>query len=123
MDLFRTFAAAAGVKGETGLDGLNLVPLLQNPQARLDRKSLFFHYPHYYPTTTPVSAIREGDWKLLEYFEDQHVELYHLREDPGEQTDLAARQLAQAERLRRRLAEWRQAVGAGLPTINPNAPR
>ncbi|MFN7624752.1 MAG: sulfatase [Acidobacteriota bacterium] len=123
MDLFRTFAAAAGVKGETGLDGLNLVPLLQNPQARLDRESLFFHYPHYYPTTTPVSAIREGDWKLLEYFEDQHVELYHLREDPGEQTDLAARQPAQAERLRRRLAEWRQAVGAGLPTINPNAPR
>lgn len=123
MDLFRTFAAAAGVKGETGLDGLSLVPLLQNPRTQLDRQTLFFHYPHYYPTTTPVSAIRDGDWKLLEYFEDQHVELYHLREDPGEQTDLAARQPAQSDRLRRRLAEWRQAVGAGLPTINPNAPR
>ena len=123
MDLFRTFAAAAGVNGETGVDGLSLLPLLRNPRARLARETLYFHYPHYYPTTTPVSAIRDGDWKLLEYFEDQHVELYHLREDPGEQTDLAARQPAQADRLRRRLDEWRQAVSAGLPTINPNAPR
>lgn len=121
MDLFRTFAEAAGVNGETGVDGLSILPLLRNPQSRLDREALYFHYPHYYPTSSPVSAIREGDWKLLEYFEDRHVELYHLREDPGEKTDLASRQPAQAERLRSRLDEWRRRVEARLPTVNPNA--
>jgi len=109
------------VTQESGVDGLSLFPLLRNPAARLDRDSLYFHYPHYYPTTTPVSAMREGDWKLLEYFEDQRVELYHLRDDPGEQTDLSSREPAQTVRLRRRLAEWRRAVDAQLPTVNPNA--
>ncbi|MEY4166533.1 MAG: Arylsulfatase [Acidobacteriota bacterium] len=121
MDLFRTFAEAAGVKGETGVDGLSLLPLLRNPQTRLERESLYFHYPHYYPTTSPVSAVREGDWKLLEYFEDLHIELYHLREDPGEKNDLAGSQPAQASRLRTRLHEWRRAVNAQLPSVNPNA--
>ena len=121
MDLFRTFAEAAGVKGETGVDGLSLLPLLRNPQTRLERESLYFHYPHYYPTTSPVSAVREGDWKLLEYFEDLHIELYHLREDPGEKNDLAGSQPAQASRLRTRLHEWRRAVNARLPSVNPNA--
>ena len=50
------------------------------------------HYPHYYATTAPVSAIRAGDWKLLEYFADNHVELYGLKDDPGESRDLAAAQ-------------------------------
>ena len=121
MDLFRTFAEAAGVKGETGVDGLSLLPLLRNPQTRLERESLYFHYPHYYPTTSPVSAVREGDWKLLEYFEDLHIELYHLREDPGEKNDLAGSQPAQASRLRTRLHEWRRVVNAQLPSVNPNA--
>jgi arylsulfatase A-like enzyme len=98
------------------LDGLSLVPLLRQPQSHLDRDALFFHYPHYYMTTTPVSAVRSGDWKLLEYFEDGHVELYNLRDDPGERNDLARQQPDQAAQLNARLHVWRTEVRAQLPS-------
>jgi arylsulfatase A-like enzyme len=75
---------------------------------------------HYYATTTPVSAVRAGDWKLLEYFEDDHVGLYNLNDDLGETTDLAGQQPDIADRLRARLHEWRNEVGAALPSPNPN---
>ncbi len=113
-------AGAAAQPAPTGpLDGLSLVPLLQQPQSRLQRDALFFHYPHYYPTTTPVSAVRAGDWKLLEYFEDKHVELYSLRDDPGERHNLAAQQPERAAQLRRRLHGWWKDVGAQSPRENP----
>ncbi|MCC6231397.1 MAG: sulfatase [Verrucomicrobiales bacterium] len=115
-DLFTTLAEAAGAPTETGLDGLSLLPLLKDPTSPLPRESLFFHYPHYYPTTTPVSAVRQGDWKLLEYFEDQHVELYDLAHDPSESRDLASEMPDRAAQLRTRLQAWRHEVGAGLPT-------
>jgi arylsulfatase A-like enzyme len=66
-----------------------------------------------------VSAVRSGDWKLLEYFPDNHVELYCLRDDPGEQHDLAATQPERAAQLRTRLHEWWKEVGAQLPQANP----
>ncbi len=121
MDLFPTLLAAAGLApAEVELDGLDLRPLLENPAAKLDRDALFFHYPHYYPTTTPVSAIRAGPWKLLEYFEDDRVELYRLNEDLGEATNLAAQFPEEAKQLCERLHNWRQDVGAALPSLNPN---
>jgi arylsulfatase A-like enzyme len=101
------------------LDGLSFVPLLKQPQSRLQRDVLFFHYPHYYPTTTPVSAVRADDWKLLEYFQDNHVELYCLHDDPGEQHDLATAQPERAAQLRVRLHDWWKEVGAQLPQPNP----
>ena len=121
MDLLPTLLAAASVTpAEVKLDGLNLTPLLKNPAARLDRDALFFHYPHYYATTTPVSAVRAGDWKLLEYFEDDHVELYNLKDDLGETTNLAEQLPAKAGELRQRLHDWHDEVGAALPSPNPN---
>ncbi|OHE81669.1 MAG: hypothetical protein A2107_03440 [Verrucomicrobia bacterium GWF2_62_7] len=120
-DLFQTLLNAAGLPPATNAtDGVDLTPLLRNPAASLDRDALFFHYPHYYATTTPVSAIRTRDWKLLEYFEDNHVELYNLRNDPGEQCDLAAQTPDKAAGLRQRLHAWRDFVGAALPKPNPN---
>jgi arylsulfatase A-like enzyme len=121
MDFFPTIREICGLSGSGAqpLDGLSLVPLLKQPGATLPRDALFFHYPHYYPTTTPVSAVRAGDWKLLEYFEDNHVELYCVRDDPGERNDLAAAQPERAAQLRSRLHSWRQEVGAQLP--EPNA--
>jgi len=95
------------------------VPLLKNPDARLKRDALYWHYPHYYPTTSPVSSIRQGEWKLLEYFEDGHVELYNLKSDMGEQNDLSQEMPDKAEELRRRLDAWRKAVNAQLPMPNP----
>lgn len=121
MDLFPTLLELCGTNAPvratpTGpRDGVSLVPVLRNPKATLDRGALFFHYPHYYATTTPVSAVRVGDWKLLEYFEDGHAELYDLRDDLSEQRDLAGREPERVAALRRRLADWRAEVGAQLP--------
>lgn len=98
------------------LDGQSLAPLLHNPTARLNREALFFHYPHYYMTTTPVSAVRAGDWKLLEFFEDHRLELYHLRPDPGEQRNVAADQPDRVRALRDRLHQWWDEVRAQLPS-------
>ena len=120
-DLFYTLLDMAGLPAPAGTaDGLSLASLLKNPAAHLQRDALFFHYPHYYGTTSPVSAIRMGDWKLLEYYEDQHVELYNLHADLSEKTDLAAEQPERAKQLRERLHAWLDASGAQLPTKNPD---
>lgn len=115
-DFFSTLTTLAGIEAETPEDGIDLTPLLRDPAAVLDRGPLFFHYPHYYPTTTPVSAIRAGEWKLLRYYEDDHVELYNLASDPGEQHDLAAQAPDQAARLRSQLEAWLKQVSAQEPT-------
>ena len=74
---------------------------------------------HAPSTTTPVSAVRKGDWKLLEYFEDGRIELFNLKKDLGETTDLSSTQLEIAKRLATELRTWRQEVGALLPEPNP----
>ncbi len=123
-DFYRTLldiaAVPDNVKRNTQSDGLSLVPLLKDPKARLDRGALYWHFPHYYPTTTPVSAVRRGDWKLLEYHEDGRVELYHLKDDLGEAADVAAKMPEKAADLRQRLEAWRKDVGAQMPAANPD---
>jgi arylsulfatase A len=123
-DLWPTLAEIARSQGGKAdlddLDGLSLASVLKQPAATLDRTALYFHYPHYYPTTTPVGAIRAGDWKLLEYFEDNHTELYNLRDDLGEAHDLAAKQVEKAKELRNRLHNWRKTIHADMPTANPD---
>ncbi|MEZ6152002.1 MAG: sulfatase [Pirellulaceae bacterium] len=122
MDLFPTLLAAAGIAptADSVLDGVDLRPLIADPAAQLDREALFFHYPHYYATTTPVCAVRSGDWKLLEYFEDQHIELYNLKDDLSESIDLSLRHPEVVSRLRKQLHTWRDTVSAALPTSNPD---
>jgi arylsulfatase A-like enzyme len=116
-DIFPTLVSPEDAA--TALDGVDLKPLLANPAARLSREALYFHYPHYYATTTPVSAVRAGDWKLLEYFEDGRLELYDLARDPSEQENLADREPSRAAALRAQLEQWRREVGARLPARNP----
>jgi arylsulfatase A len=120
-DLFFTILAAAGVtpSPDQPADGIDLSPLIRDSQVQLDRETLYWHYPHYYETTTPVSAIRAGDWKLLEFFEDGRRELFNLRNDPKESRDVAATQPDKAAGLSRQLAAWREGVGAKLPQPNP----
>ncbi len=122
MDLFPTLLSAAGVTlpSDVTLDGMDLLPLLKNQDAKLDREALFFHYPHYYSTTTPVSAIRADDWKLLEYLEDDRVELFNLKNDLGETTNLLGQHPDKAAQLRTRLHRWRESVAAAMPSPNPN---
>jgi arylsulfatase A-like enzyme len=119
VDFFPTLLSIAGLSSTVRGDGTNLTPLLRNPSAKLNREALYFHYPHYYATTTPVSSIRVGDWKLLEYYEDGKLELYNLAQDPGEANDLAAANRESALNLRKRLHVWLDEVGAQLPTPNP----
>lgn len=120
-DLFSTLLTMAGLpqpQDPCG-DGQDITPLLKNPAGHLQRDALCFHYPHYYVTTSPVSAIRAGDWKLLEYYEDPHVELYNLRDDLSETTDLAAAMTGKAQELRARLRAWLKSVDAQMPAPNP----
>ncbi|MCB1228286.1 MAG: sulfatase [Verrucomicrobiales bacterium] len=121
MDWMPTLTAALDLEPDPAVDGVDWKPLLSDPQAPLERDALFFHYPHYYETTTPVSAVRAGRWKLLHYFEDDQVELYDLTADPGESRDLATDEPHRAAELRARLDLWRQQVGARAPQPNPNA--
>lgn len=122
-DFFPTLLAIAGLPSPPpgSVDGESLVPLLKQTGG-LKRDTIYWHYPHYHPGgATPYSAIRQGDFKLIEFFEDNRIELYNLREDLGEKTDLAARLPEQTKALREKLHAWRQEVSAQLPTANPNA--
>jgi uncharacterized sulfatase len=121
MDLYPTFLEAAKLAPRAGqtLDGVSLLPLLRNPAARWARDTLYWHLPHYHHST-PASAIRQGDWKLIEFFEDGALELYHLREDPGEQRNLAAQFPERTHSLHAALQSWRASVNARLPEPNPD---
>ena len=101
------------------LDGVSLAPVLRG--GSLDRDAIFWHYPHYHPGgATPHSAVRSGDWRLVHFNEDGRHELYDLSRDEGETTDLAAREPARVAELRAKLDAWLAAVGAQLPTPNPD---
>lgn len=119
-DLLPTVLSLVGLAAPDDLilDGVNGAALLSNPGAHLSDRSLYFHYPHYYPTTTPASAIRSGRWKLLEYFEDDSLELYDLATDLGEHHNLAPARPDLAARLQAELAAWREDVGAPMPEVN-----
>ena len=124
QDLFPTVLEILGM-GEAGprradLDGVSLVPLLRSPASTLPRDRLYFHFPHYYPTTTPVSAVRSGNWKLLEYLEDGKLELYNLATDLGETHDLSREKPVEAGELRERLHVWRREINAQMPVTNPS---
>lgn len=113
-DFFATVAEWTGAPAGPH-DGLSLAPLLRDPGARLAREELYFHYPHYYDTTTPVSAVRTRRYKLLEYFEDNRTELYDLENDPYEERDLSSAEPGRRSALHQRLKAWRESVRAQLP--------
>ena len=121
-DLFFSLLAAAGLSPEADLprDGIDLSGVVRDAQTTVSRETLYWHYPHYYETTTPVSAVRAGDWKLLEYFEDGRRELFQLRDDPTEMQDLAATMPEKVAELSKQLLAWRSEVDAKLPRPNPS---
>jgi arylsulfatase A-like enzyme len=81
-----------------------------------DRKAIYWHFPHYsnHGMQSPGGAIRLGDYKLLEYFENNTVQLFNLKTDPGEQNDLAKAQPKKAGELLKMLQVWRQEVSAQM---------
>jgi arylsulfatase A-like enzyme len=121
IDFFPTILESAGVKpvSPQTVDGVSLMPLLQQAGG-WSRDALYWHYPHYSNQGgRPSGAIRLGDFKLIEFFEDAKVELYNLRDDMGEQTDVAANMPEKAKELQTKLAAWRRSVNAQMPTPNP----
>ncbi|MBA7550922.1 N-acetylglucosamine-6-O-sulfatase [subsurface metagenome] len=121
-DFYPTILNIAGItsKPDQHKDGLSLVPLLEG-RKKLDREGLFWHYPHYgNQGGSPGSAIRIEDYKLIEFFEDHHVELYHLGNDIGEKQNIAESEPEKTRELLERLHEWQNEVGAKFPTPNPN---
>ena len=122
VDYYPTLADAAGARAPGG-DGTSILGLIKGAP-RLDREALYWHYPHYSNQGgTPAGAVRQGDFKLIEFYDDQHVELYNLAKDPGERDDLAARMKERAAAIRSKLHAWRKSVGADMPSPNPKYDR
>ena len=126
VDIYPTVLEIAGVDGDPShnqrVDGASLAALLRNPDSGLSRDTLYWHYPHYHNGgATPYSAIRDGDLRLVHFYEDDRVELYDLSEDVGEERDLAGTMPEKAQELLDQLNAWRAEVGAQPPVPNPDA--
>ena len=117
IDLYPTLLELSGADAPAGqtLDGVSLVPLLRGGEEPR-RERLFWHFPCYVGKAPPASVVREGNYKLVEFFEDGgHVELYDLGADPHEEHDLAAEMPEKAATLARTLRDWQRETGALLP--------
>ncbi len=119
-DLYPSFLEATGVKPapRQQLDGRSLSAALRGQPE--PERALFWHYPHYgNQGGAPSAAIRRGDWKLIEWLEDNRVELFNLASDLSEKTDLASRDATRVASLRAELHAWQREVGAKFPIPNP----
>jgi arylsulfatase A-like enzyme len=120
-DYYPTLLELAGLPlfPEQHKDGVSLVPLLKG--GTLNRAPLYWHYPHYgNQGGAPGGAIRDGDWKLIEWYEKGKLELFNLKEDIGEEKNLAEANPDKAKELLDKLSAWRKEVDGVMPTPNPN---
>lgn len=117
MDIYSTILDVAGVKQGKDVDGKSLFPVIQNNKKY--NRALYWHYPHYH-LDNPYGSVRYGDWKLIQYFEDNHLELYNLKTDLSENQNLATANPAKAKQLLTMMRKWRTKVDAQMPTVNPN---
>lgn len=121
-DFFPTFVELAGgeLPANQAIDGRSLAGLIKNPTSGLNRDALFWHYPHYHHDR-PASAIRMGDWKLIDYVDGSgDVMLFDLAKDLSESNDLAQSHPGRVKQLKTRLNEWRHEVVARMPLPNPH---
>ncbi|MCH8118498.1 MAG: sulfatase [Planctomycetes bacterium] len=128
VDFFPTFLRTLGLenKAKKPIDGVSLLPLLTQ-SGTLNREAIYWHYPHYHSSSIgPCGAVRKGDYKLLEWFDeticgpDNKFELYNLKQDIGEQNNLAKKMPRKTRELRELLTNWRNKVNAQMLTPNPN---
>lgn len=121
MDFYPTMLDAANAsRPKQTLDGVSFLPVLQNT-GEVERDAVFWHFPSYVGRGKPSSAIRMGDWKLIEQYEDRSLELYNLAEDVGESRNLANVNQAKSNELFARLTSWQKETSAAIPSpSNPN---
>jgi arylsulfatase A-like enzyme len=119
LDLLPTILAAANVPSvpDVPLDGTSFWDHLLHQRPTTARK-FFWHFPHYCPYSKPYSVVRDGEWKLIRYYESNRRELYNLARDPYEKENVADRQPGILGRLEADLDQWLQTVGAKLPLTN-----
>ena len=121
MDFFPTMLELARLPLQPKLhaDGRSLLPELEGKKGK--PRPLYWHYPHYHGSTwKPGASIREGDWKLIKFYDQEKVELYNLKKDPSEKKDLAKKNSAKSKELENRLLAWQKQMKAKLPKSNPN---
>lgn len=127
VDLYPTLLEVTGAKlpANHRLDGTSYVNLLDNGgKPSGTRPPLYWHFPGYLGAgegtwrTTPAGSIRSGVWKLIEFFEDNRLELYNLHDDLSEKNNLAASMPDKVRELHSQLVEWRKSVNAPMPTKN-----
>lgn len=119
-DFYPTILELCGLPAmpQQHVDGTSLVPLLQGKS--IPDRPLYWHYPHYdNQGGEPSSLFREGDWKLIHYYEDGRNELYNLAVDPSEQSDLSRSYPVRTERMSKQLEDWLKSVGAKFPEPDP----
>jgi len=128
VDFFPTILESVGLenKARKPIDGVSMVPLLTQ-SGSLNRKAIYWHYPHYHGANIgPCGAVRASDYKLIEWFDesicgpDNRFELYHLKEDLGEQNNLAKKMPEKTRELKKMLQDWRTEVNAQMLMPNPN---
>jgi arylsulfatase A len=128
-DFYSTILDMVGLRPLTnkndGVDGVSLVPLLKKQAdsvATITNRALYWHYPHYsnHGAQSPCGAVRYGDYKLIEYYENNTVQLFDIKTDPAEQHDLARTETGKVQELTAMLHDWRKNVNAAMPTPNPN---
>ncbi len=118
-DFFPTMLELADLplQADDHKDGTSLVDLLKGNES-IEHEPLYWHYPHYHGSTwSPGAAIRDGDWKLIELYEFDEVELYNLKDDIGERANLAETNLAKTIELRKKLRAWQVKMNATMPVL------
>jgi len=120
VDLYPTFLDLSGSSRDENhlLDGKSLLPCLTENEVDIDR-AIYWHYPVYHHAE-PAGAMRQGNWKLIENFTDNSVELYNLKEDISESKNLASVNPNKTKELQSALANWRSEVNAMMPVDNPS---
>jgi arylsulfatase A-like enzyme len=127
VDLYPTLLEVAGAAkpADYPLDGTSYLKLLTSGgKASLGRDAIYWHFPGYLGAgagswrTTPAGAIRSGDYKLIEFFEDNRLELYNLKADLSETNNLAAKNPEKTRELHEKLVVWRKELHAPMPTPN-----
>jgi len=120
LDVFPTVLGLCGIPHEAKLDGQNLAAPLGGAKILINNHH-YWHYPHYANQgSRPSGAIRDGNFKLIEFYDNGRLELYDLSKDISESRNLAADQPEKVKELAKKLDDWRKEVGAKMPTPNPN---
>jgi len=122
VDMFPTILNMVGAAEKIGKDkeGVDISPLVKGET--MERGPIYWHFPHYsnHGMQSPGGAIRDGDYKLLEYFENGTVQLFNLKNDIGEQNDLSEIEVEKTRELKEKLHHWREGIGAQMMQPNPD---